>query len=292
MNKVEKLGNNIRCLREAYGETQEQLGAAINVAKNTVSSYEKGRTEPNKDTLSSIAIHFGISVEELLSCDFSGMDKIAINQNMFWEQIDVIFPIMSSENAIKNEHFKKAYSNHRNFFDELQKQKLDNIDKAIICFEEYIDAFDDENSREEAAANFIGLWYLLMAMIKLVPIVIKNQSAALMQIKSRNHKIRRKLENIDPDFEKDANDLISELDDFELKEMLFEFMKSLKKSGKWYELGDYYLALQFFFNLVDNDMTWEFNRRIGVEMLIAFASVGNPYATYFLGPEEMEVHKL
>lgn len=74
--------------------------------------------------------------------------------------------------------------------------------------------------------------------------------------------------------------------------MLSDFMKSIKKSDKWYELGDYYLALQFFFNLVDNDMPWEFNRRLGVEMLSAFASVGNPYATHFLFPEKMDVHKL
>ena len=40
MNKTKKLGNNIRCLRLAYGETQEQLGNAINVAKNTVSSSQ------------------------------------------------------------------------------------------------------------------------------------------------------------------------------------------------------------------------------------------------------------
>lgn len=292
MNKAKKLGINIRCLRVAYGETQEQLGNAINVAKNTISSYEKGRTEPDKDVLSLIAVHYMISVEELLSCDFSEIDKITFNQNKFWEQIDVILPVTSSENAIKNEHFNKAYSVHRKFFDELQKQRLDNIDKAIICFREYFDAFDDENSREEAAANFIGLWYLLMLMIKLVPKVIKDQSAALMQIKSNNPKIIRKLENIDSDFEKDVNDLISEFNDFEWNEMLSEFIKSIKKSGKWYELADYYLALQFFFNLVDNDMTWEFNRRIGVEMLIAFASVGNPYATHFLFPKEMEVHKL
>lgn len=124
MNITEKLGNNIRCLRVAYGETQEQLGDAIGVEKNTVSSYEKSRTEPNKKILSLIAAHYMISVEELLSFDFSGMDKIIFNQNEFWEQIDVILPVTSSENAIKNEHFKKAYSIHRKFFDELQKQKL------------------------------------------------------------------------------------------------------------------------------------------------------------------------
>ena len=75
-----------------------------------------------------------------------------------------------------------------------------------------------------------------MVMIKLVPKVMKNQTAALIQIKSNNTKIKRKLENTDSDFEKEADDLISEFDDLELNEMLSEFMKSIKKSGKWYGL--------------------------------------------------------
>ena len=43
MTDLDKLGNNIRCLRIAYGETQEDLGWAIGVEKNTISYYEKGR---------------------------------------------------------------------------------------------------------------------------------------------------------------------------------------------------------------------------------------------------------
>ncbi|MCM1233072.1 MAG: helix-turn-helix domain-containing protein [Ruminococcus flavefaciens] len=281
MDKVEMLGNNIRCLRIAYGETQEQLGDAINVAKNTVSSYEKGRTEPDKDILSLIAEHYMVSVEELLSYDFSRLDKIIINQNRFWEQIDVVFPIISSENAIKNEHFKKAYYMHREFFSELQKQNLDNIDNGKICFEEYMDAFDDENSREEAAANLTGLWYL-WRMIILTPKVMKNQPVALQQLKSKDSKIKRIIEDADPNFEKEADNLINEFNNSGFNEILLDFIKILINSSILHELGNYYFALRFLLNLVDNDMKWEFNRRIAIEILCDFALLGNPYAKRFL----------
>lgn len=72
---MNKLGNNIRCLRMAYGETQEQLGFAIDVAKNTISSYEKGRTEPDKNILSLLSVHFMVSVEELLISGFLEQEK-------------------------------------------------------------------------------------------------------------------------------------------------------------------------------------------------------------------------
>ena len=40
MGDLKKLGANIRSLRIAYGETQEQLGEAIYVEKNTVRNRE------------------------------------------------------------------------------------------------------------------------------------------------------------------------------------------------------------------------------------------------------------
>ncbi len=39
MYDLKRLGANIKSLRNAYGETQEELGAAIFVEKNTISSY-------------------------------------------------------------------------------------------------------------------------------------------------------------------------------------------------------------------------------------------------------------
>ena len=38
MSQENQLGINIRSLRKAYGETQEQLGEVLNVEKNTISS--------------------------------------------------------------------------------------------------------------------------------------------------------------------------------------------------------------------------------------------------------------
>ena len=42
MGDLKKLGANIRSLRIAYGETQEQLGEAIYVEKNTVCLFVSG----------------------------------------------------------------------------------------------------------------------------------------------------------------------------------------------------------------------------------------------------------
>lgn len=282
MDRAQRLGKNIRCIRVAYGESQEKLGEAIGVEKNTVSYYENGKREPNKDILRAIAVHYMVSVEELLTGDFSGLEKITVNQNALWEHIDEVLPVTCSEQAMANPHFKKAYEIHRHFFDLLSKVNMDGIDNIDVCLEEYLEAYEDDNSKVEAAANFLGLWYLFMVMLKLTPVVLENRPAAMLQVASRDPKARKILENTDPNFSKEAKEIVDGMSDSEMEDLLSELLRTVKQSKDRYELADYYLALQFVWNLVDNDLGFEINRRIGVEMLNAFVSVENPYAAHFL----------
>lgn len=282
MDRAQRLGKNIRCIRVAYGESQEKLGEAIGVEKNTVSYYENGKREPNKDILRAIAVHYMVSVEELLTGDFSSLEKITVNQNALWEHIDEVLPVTCSEQAMANPHFKKAYEIHRHFFDLLSKVNMDGIDNIDVCLEEYLEAYEDDNSKVEAAANFLGLWYLFMVMLKLTPVVLENRPAAMLQVASRDPKARKILENTDPIFSKEAKEIVDGMSDSEMEDLLSELLRTVKQSKDRYEIADYYLALQFVWNLVDNDLGLEINRRIGVEMLNAFVSVENPYAAHFL----------
>ena len=223
-----------------------------------------------------------ISVEELLTGDFSKLEKITVNQNALWEHIDEVLPVTCSEKAMTNLHFKRAYEIHRHFFDQLRLVKMDGIDEIDVCFEEYLEAYEVDNSKVESAANFIGLWYLFMVMLKLTPTVFENRPAAMMQVASRDPKTGQILENTDSNFAKEAKEIVDGIVDSEIEDLLAELLKTEKQSKDRYELADYYLALQFVWNLVDNDLGFEINRRIGVEMLNAFVTVENPYAAHFL----------
>lgn len=281
MNNIERLGANIRSLRKAYGETQEELGIALNVEKNTVSYYENGKREPNKDMLTEIAKHFMVSVEELMYCDLSGIGSITVDNNAFWKNIDIILPIVLSDEALENNHFKKAYKIHRNFYDELHRISMDGIEHIDICFNEYLEAWEDDKIKPEAAANFLAMWNLMLMMIKTVSLAMKNKSAALMQVAARDPKAKQIIDNPSPDFEKDAEEAAAGLDDPEMVELI-DKMKITVKHSNWADLADYYLALQYIWNIVDNDLGWNFNRRVGVEMLNSFISVDNVYAARFL----------
>lgn len=60
------VGENIRKKREEQKRSQEDLAQALNVTRQTVSSWETGRTEPDLDTLHRIAQVLEVTVEELI----------------------------------------------------------------------------------------------------------------------------------------------------------------------------------------------------------------------------------
>ena len=282
MEDINRLGDNIRSLRKAYGETQEQLGEVLGIEKNTVSSYEKGSREPSKETIHAIAKHYMVSTEELLHGDYTSIGKIQFDKDAFWKNIDIILPIASSEKALKNPHFSKAYEAHVGFFDELRRVSFDKIDNVDICLDEYSEALEDDEIEVEAAANIIGLWYFLLVGLKITPAVMRDLPAAMRQLSKSDDKIQKMIENPDPSFQTEAEEILMEINDDETEEMVSELLTTIKRSGEWSDLGDYYLALKFAWNLVDNGLDWGFNQRIGTEMLNAFVSVNNIYAARYL----------
>lgn len=282
MDSKTRLGLNIRALRNTYGETQEELGAAINLEKNTVSSYENGKREPSREILSDIAKHYMFSVEELTSSDLTGIGKLNIDKNAFWRNIDIVFPLIKSDAAMKNEHFHKAYISHMELFDELHNVSLEKMDNVDVCYDEYLEAYDEEGAKVEAAGNFLGLWYLMTTMIRLTPEMLKRKPAVILKVAEEDKATREVLEESDSTFEDDSKEILESLDAPEIVEMLNEMKITLKRSRMWADLADYYLALDYVYHNVKNGLEWDFNRRIGMEMLDAFASVGNIYAKRFI----------
>lgn len=62
MQKANKIGY----LREKRGITQEQLANMVGISRAALSHYEKGRREPDYDTLSKIADFFKVSIDYLV----------------------------------------------------------------------------------------------------------------------------------------------------------------------------------------------------------------------------------
>lgn len=60
------IGKNIKKKRSENGITQDQLAEKLNVTRQTISSWEMGRTQPDVDMLGKLADALEVTVEELI----------------------------------------------------------------------------------------------------------------------------------------------------------------------------------------------------------------------------------
>lgn len=63
---MSQIGSRIKSMRNEKGLTQEQLAVRLHVTRQAVSNWETGKTQPDIETLGSIADALGISFQELL----------------------------------------------------------------------------------------------------------------------------------------------------------------------------------------------------------------------------------
>lgn len=281
MVDIEKLGNNIRYLRKAYGESQEKLGFSIGTAKSTISLYESAKREPDKNTLEKIAKHYSITIDELLLADFSKLESVSIDYDFFWKNIDVLLPLAFSENAIKNQHFKKAHKVHREIYKQLREMNMGIFEKVADCVDEYQKAYCDKKAKYESAINLVAIFQFIIYVFKTIPAVMETRPAALEKLMINNTKMKIEIECSDLNFRKDANEIMLGLRNEEIYEKLDEWLATAKESQKCHQLADYYLALRFVWGVVENDESYEYNKRIGTEMMKTFISVNNIYAAQF-----------
>ena len=293
MPDLKRLGANIRYLREAYGETQEQLGFALGnlgkdgdyLGKTTISNYEKGIREPDEKILAAIARHFMVSVEDLVDNDIKEIldfEKITFDNTTFYRRIDEILPIITSDVAMANKDFNKAYNAHIKIYNGLKSMTLKSFDMLETCFNGYLEAEGKKESLVESACNFLSLYYLLLLMFKDIPSIIAEPPACLLQIAKHDKNVKAIIDNVDPSFEQDSKIILELFAGEDFQEKINEYKYILKKSPQWGDLADYYLALQYVLNLVQNSSTPEFNRKVGAEMLNNLVSVKNYYAKRYI----------
>ncbi len=285
MSKPTHISTNIRWLRRLYGETQEELAQAIYVQKNTVSQYESGNREPDREKLQAIADHYLIPVERLIFSDMSWISEMQQNKLGFQDYIGVMLPAVSSQKAMQNINFRRAHASQSdlyNWFRKDTKGVIDVMDICAACIEDYQEAAEDDDIKAEAAANIIAVVYLLLLEIKLTALFIKERPATFDLHEIKDVETRLMFENRDPELMAELEDINQDPLIYELYEMIPENLLVMKKSKDYAELADYYLAIQYFCGLVDNSIEFAYNQRIGIEMLLSFASVKNPYAIRFL----------
>jgi transcriptional regulator with XRE-family HTH domain len=70
------IGENIKILRKRKGQSQEEVALALGLNRSTYSGYENNIAQPNLENVLQISTYYGLSIEELITKDFSTFKEV------------------------------------------------------------------------------------------------------------------------------------------------------------------------------------------------------------------------
>lgn len=276
------MGNNIKSLRLFYRETLQELGDFVGAAKSTIKGYENGSRTPDPEILKKLAAHYGKTVDEIMYSDLTGLipiDESECNIRSLLDKSTKIMPLLSSDELMKNKSFSKGYEYCHYMLTCSYKGEV--VRGTILgdIYESFANALDETNA-PEAVANLLWVIYIWWNSIT------DEKNALDFQTKLYSNKVSATEmlglnKNLSPETEKKRMEFLAEFEP-----IVFELIGSLKSDSEWTDLGDYYLALKYMINMVDNDLPYEMNLSIGKQMLLSFLQLNNKYAASYLKPSK------
>lgn len=276
---MSSLGDNIKKLRLFHGETQKDLADYLHCSDRTISAYEKGSNEPDLLTLQKIAERYERPLDELIRADLSTLNRrsATLNWQKLVEIIDIVLPLVTSEEAMQNQDFLNAFRIVKDIISKIKKNGTTiRSERLSQAYDLFVKAFENEIT-VESSANLIALvilWWSLLpdeqnAAIGYILSVHPISVARYTKIKSEN-KTSSVNENNKISF---LNGVIPLID---------ECSKIVIESTKYPGFAEYYYSFRYIIGMVSTGYSCEMNRTIGVEMMLAQLTFGNHYAFNYI----------
>ena len=292
---MSNFSSNLKFLRMSVGETQESLANALFVEKSTISQYESGTRKPNdQETLKKIAKRYGVTVDSLLSDDFSSNSPDLVdlmnNPDRILQEMIKIFPIYELDDTYCPEYLK-AYKEHEKLlFGSLEEKETVDVDfiadtygKALTEYKENSDTF-----------LVILVNVLSLKLLRYSTTFSDKFSSQMKDFKSKKNKNKKDIKGLITDVVlPNIND--NEIKTPQFKKAINEFflpnIELLKETQKYSKVADYFFILRYICDLVDNDEDFATNQLIGYKLIYDLARINNPYAIH-LKKKKKKVHKL
>lgn len=288
MESKERVRKNIRALRKYYGETMLDLALTLDVSKSLISDWENGKKSIPYNNIVKIAKHYRISISHIMNYDLSYLDSSsAVNyivnfDDEYIKKIDLntIFPLFTSKEIKNSKKLSEALEMHKQLWS-LDSSKMDKLDIDMII-----------NSYEEALSNN----YCLSVLANYLSLIVFINSFDIFSADYYEN-LNRILSGEQAKNQKDvkfiiSNYLLNDIGEKEnectnrknkaIDEFIMEFISEFKNNKFYSDLGDYYMALRYYFNLVDNNLDKEENILIGTMFLKDLYKLGNRFVKKFL----------
>lgn len=279
---MSSIGENIRKIRNSWGETQKNLGDAICTSDTAIANYERGDRQPSMEVLQLIASRYGVTVDQLIHGDFSESDNrvSSITSQKVISYLESVLPIIQSDTAKEDPFFKCGFDMTIRFWTELKKLcspvLMSNLTTALEKYRQSL----AEYATVESAANI--LWVLFLTFQLLPDEHIQRVGEAVLNGEGKKKDFTKNYLLKDIDATSEFNQRRKQKFILENHDLIIDMIKLLKNSQKYAALGDYYLALQYVLGIVDTDYSNEMNQSIGMALMTSLLELENPYAFTFI----------
>lgn len=259
-----RIGNNIRALREYGNLSRKELATEMDVTESCLSNYELGIRTPDIQFLNDIATYFGTTSDMLVNYDYSDL-KPKEGQNFLNSFISAdndLFPDFKID--IDNCCFNKGYKYLLDIFSTESPMKND----YIQCEKMFKSAWK-ETQRKEAVANYVAMIFCRLVQMDLLDSPVNLSKIDYKKIiKKQYQRKQARTTNREEILAKYGGDLD-------------KYISILKKDSEWSQLGDYYLALKYIFGISSVEIPLENSLQIGLIMMAEFCICNNKYAVSF-----------
>ena len=276
------IAKNFKFLYKHFKDKQDVLAKMFNVPQSNISGYVNGTKPIPVDVLQKIAIRYGVSVDDLtnkdLSLEFDSPQTIELKDTLsFGENM---LPILTSNVAKTNDNFNRA---HDILLDALNLERMDAFYGKINVLEHAITLFQkawEESNTYVALSNCLSTVLLIYAFysqrgIQIGQELIEKGSLSSFDIESSFLRDPRKPKASNP-YEKKQKEFFEKYDD-----LVYGNINLLKSNTQFSELGDYYLAMCYFFGFAEDFLEYEQCYQTGLYMLIQLSKLGNKYSDKF-----------
>lgn len=287
------LASNLKRLRKSYGETQEELANALHLEKSTISQYENGSRKPDEEILKGIAKRYGVTIDSLLYEDLSFFPDITA----YYSNIDSnslttarIYPIYKLDKRFDTKTIRAFEAHKQLLFGSSEEKEEVDIDLIVDAYDEAYEKFDiDSDEFLVIAVNSLSLYMFLFSSIFNEESGKQLKDFVLKDKRSKKEISSFVLNIVLPNF--NDNEIKTPQFKRDINEFFLYLIEILKETRKYSKVADYFFALRYMFNLVDNDYDYATNQLIGSELITGLSRLNNPYAKRFIDIFK-KVHKL
>lgn len=277
------VSKNFKFLYQYYKDKQEVLAQMLHVPQSNISAYINGKKPIPTDILHNISIRYNVSVDDLmnkdLSLEFDSPQTLTVDDAAHFSEN--MFPILTSNTAKSNDSFNIA---HDILLQSLCLDKIDDFYEKIEELEHAIVLFQkawDESNTYVALTNSLSAILLIYAFysqrgIKIGHELLNNGALNTLDIKSSLLRDPRKPVAVNK-YEQQRKQFFEKYDD-----LVYQNIKRLKSNTQFSELGDFYLAMCYFFGFAEDLVDYETCTQTAMLMLLQLCKLENKYADRFM----------